>query len=127
MTMRAALLLPFAVAACSDGGQPTRPQHQLIAAVRQGLYAIKAAPGGALAQFSDVRLIGRNTVCGTVDAQDGGGARKFAVVAGGAPAIERSGDPDAAATIAQACRGPTRAVTSRNPTYSDIAVEEQAH
>jgi hypothetical protein len=125
--IRCALLLTLAVTACSDGSESTRPQHQMVAAVRQGLYAIKAAPGGAIARFSDVRLIGRNTVCGTVDAQDGGGLRRFASVAGSEPVIEGSGDAQALAKIKTACRGPARKVTSRNPGYSDVTVEEQAH
>ena len=131
MTMRRALLLaPIlagALAACSDGNQPTRPEHQLIAAVRQGLYAVKAAPGGAIALFSDVRLVGQNTVCGTVDAQDGGGLRRFVSVAGAEPAIEGAGDPAAPAKIDAACKGPSRKVTGRNATYSDIEFELVAH
>lgn len=125
--MRGALLLPLALVACSDGGEPTRPQHQLIAAVRQGLYAVKAAPGGALALFSDVRLHGRNVVCGTVDAQDGGGKRRFAVVGAGEPVIEGSGDASAAATIAATCQGPARKVIGRNTSYTDLEVEATAN
>ena len=125
--IRRALLVSLALAACSDGGESTRPQHQMIAAVRQGLYAVKAAPGGALALFSDVQLFGKDVVCGTVDAQDGGGARRFASVRGGEPVIEGSGDPGAAAKIAATCTGPARKVTGRNRTYTDIEVEEQAH
>lgn len=127
--MRQAFLAALAslpLAACSDGTEPTRPQHQLIAAVRQGIYAVKAAPGGALAQFSDVRLYGKGTVCGIVDAQDGGGPRRFAAVGGGEPVIEGSGDAAAGAKIAQTCKGPARKVTSRNPGYTDIQVADVA-
>lgn len=120
------LLLSSPLAACSDGGEPGRPEHQLIAAVRQGLYAVKAAPGGAIARFADVRLHGRNVVCGRVDAQDGGGWRQFAAVGAGEPVIEGSGDPNAPAIIERTCRGPARAVTSRNDAYTDIEVAQQA-
>ena len=124
--IRLALLLPLSLAACSDGGESSRPQHQMVAAVRQGIYAVKAAPGGALASFSDVRLYGKTIVCGTVDAQDGGGLRRFAVVSGGEPVIEGSDDPDAVAKISRTCQGPARTVTSRNPGYTDISVAEEA-
>jgi hypothetical protein len=124
--MRPALFLVLALPACSDGSEPMRPQHQLIAAVRVGLYAVKAAPGGALAQFSDVRLYGKGMVCGVVDAQDGGGPRRFAAVGGGEPVIEGSGDAAAGAKIARTCKGPARKVTSRNPGYTDIQVDDVA-
>jgi hypothetical protein len=120
--VKRALLLPLALAAC---GESPEPQQKLVAAARQGLYAVKAAPGGALALFSDVTLHGETVVCGTVDAQDGGGRRRFAVVVGGEPVIEGSGDPTAAATIARTCQGPSRKVTSRNPGYSDLEIEDQ--
>ena len=123
--MRYLVLLPLVLAACSDGSDP-RPQHQLVAAVRKGLYAVKAAPGGALALFSDVQLYGKDVVCGTVDAQDGGGLRRFAVVAGGEPVIVGSGDPTAITKIEETCRGPKRKVVSRNTGYTDLQIDEAA-
>ena len=125
--MRRALLLPLAIAACSDNSEPKRSQYKAIAAARQGLYAVKAAPGGAIALFSDVRLFGPSTVCGSVDAQDGGGLRRFAVVPGGEPVIEGSGDSAARTKIDTICRGPARKVISRNKGYTDLEIEAEAH
>ncbi|WP_374943471.1 hypothetical protein [Sphingomonas sp.] len=118
------LLLALASAACSDEASQ-RVQHDRIAAVRTGLNVIKAAPGGPLARFADVRLIGAHVVCGTVDGQDGIGPRHFGVAHGEA-VIEQPDDPATRAAVARTCTGgPSRKVVSRNPIYSDIDVEEQ--
>lgn len=120
---RILLLLALASAACSDEASQ-QVRHDRIAAVRTGLNVIKAAPGGPLARFADVRLIGADVVCGTVDGQDGIGPRRFGVAHGEA-AIEQPGDAATGAAVARACTGgPSRRVVSRNPVYSDIAVED---
>lgn len=116
------LLLALGAAACSDEAAQ-RTQHDRIAAVRTGLNVIKVQPGGPLARFADVRLIGTDVVCGTVDGQDGIGPRRFGVAHGEA-AIEQPGDPATRAAVARTCTGgPSRRVVSRNPAYSDIDVE----
>lgn len=125
MTLRWILLLALASTGCGgDDGASQRVRHQRAAAARAGLYAIQAAPGGAIARFSDVRLIGANVVCGTVDAQDGVGPRAFGF-AQGEVTIEQPGDAATRAAVAERCKGgPARRVVSRNVAYTDISVED---
>jgi hypothetical protein len=123
--MRALLLLAVACAGCSDDGALQSVRYERARAARAGLYAVKAAPGGALARFVDVRLIGANIVCGTVDGQDGGGVRRFGV-ANGEAVIEQLGDPASLAAVEKACpAGPSRKVIGRNAAFTDISVEDE--
>ncbi|HEU0065858.1 MAG TPA: hypothetical protein VFQ57_01320 [Sphingomonas sp.] len=118
-----ALVGVAALAGCSDGTREVG-RHKRMVAVRAGLYAIQAAPGGALAKFDDVRLVGTTTVCGKVDGQDGAGPRRFAV-AKGQVTIEQPREPATVQAIAAACaNAPSYRVISRNAGYTDIAVED---
>lgn len=125
--MNKVLVLALACAACGDGGeQPSqRIQYERARAVRAGLYKVKAAPGGAIALFKEVRLHENGIVCGVVDAQDGVGTRRFSV-SGEEVTVEQPGQTAALRTIAATCRGPARRATSRNEAFSDITVEDEA-
>lgn len=122
---RTVLLAGLACAACGDNGVSDDVRHARIRAARDGLYAIQAAPGGALARFADVRLFDTKVVCGKVDGQDGGGLRRFGVIPGQEPLIEQPGDAATAAAVARVCTaGPSRKVVSRNAGYTDLSVED---
>ncbi len=125
--MKRVLLLALACAACGgDGGEEPsqRLQYERARAVRAALYKVKAAPGGAIALFKQVRLHEAGVVCGVVDAQDGDGSRRFSV-SGDEVTVEQPGDTAALRIIEATCRGPAREATSRNEAFTDITVAHE--
>ncbi|HEX8486401.1 hypothetical protein [Sphingomonas sp.] len=119
------MILALGCAACGGDGAAETVRHDRARAARAGLYAIQAAPGGALARFADVRLFDSKAVCGKVDGQDGGGLRRFGVLPGREPVIEQPGDAATVVAVERICAGgKARAVVSRNAGYTDIRVED---
>ena len=113
--------LPLALlAACGGDGPDQAERQQALRAARAGMNAVRAIPGGKQASFTQVRLIGDDTVCGMLDGNDGFGARAFAVKSG-MVTISDPHQPHNATAIKAACAGqPVRAITSRNAQFSDL-------
>jgi hypothetical protein len=122
--MRALALLPLvALAACDDGGENAR-NAAYVKAARAGMNAVRGIPGGRTASFTEVRLVGADTVCGRVDGNDGDGPRAFSA-RGQDVKVEDKRDPATAAAVATACAGqPVREIVSRNAQFTDLAVKE---
>jgi hypothetical protein len=119
----AALLL--ALAACDDGGAAAT-DARLVKAARAGMMAVQGMPGGKTSTFTEVRLIGANTVCGMIDGNDGDGPRPFS--AKGADVnnvlIADRHDPGIAVAITKACVGkPVYEIESRNAQFTDLTVK----
>jgi hypothetical protein len=121
--MRHAVLLPLALlAACDDGGENAR-NAKLLRAARAGMNAVRGVPGGKTATFTQVRLVGATTVCGMIDGNDGDGPRPFSARGDEVTVADRH-EPERLRVIAATCTGsPVHEITSRNPTFSDISVE----
>lgn len=112
--------------ACSDAADRAAQerQQQSLRTVRDGLNRVRGTPGGSIATFTQVRLVGTDIVCGRVDGQDGFGARRF-TTDGKAVTVEEPREPARLATIERECsKAPSRRVINRNPDYSDITVED---
>ena len=121
--MRAAILLPLLLAACDDGGENAR-NAAYVKAARAGMNTVRGIPGGRTASFTEVRLVGSDTVCGKVDGNDGDGPRAFSA-RGPDVLVEDKRDPATAAAVAQACAGqPVREIVSRNAQFTDLEVAE---
>ena len=118
--MRALILLPLLLAAC--GEKQAAEDAALLRAARAGMNAVAGIPGGKTATFTEMRLVGRSTVCGMIDGNDGDGPRPFSAK-GQEVQVADKRDPATAAAIAKTCTGqPVHEITSRNPQFSDIAV-----
>ncbi len=113
--------------ACSDAEDRAAQgrQQERLTAVREGLNRVRGIPGGSIATFTGVTLVGAKRVCGRVDAQDGFGARRF-TTDGQAVTVEQPREPATIATVERECAsGDARRVVNRNPDYSDITVEDE--
>lgn len=121
--MRAALVLLLLLAACDDGGTAAR-DAAYVKAARAGMNTVRGIPGGRTADFTEVRLVGADTVCGKVDGNDGDGPRAFAAK-GTQVLLDDLRDPATAAAVAKACAGqPVREIVSRNAQFTDLEVKE---
>jgi hypothetical protein len=86
------------------------------------MNTVRGLPGGRTATFTEVRLVGENTVCGKIDGNEGDGPRPF-VAAGGMALVVDPSEPGHAETIAKMCAGkPVREITSRNAQFTDLQV-----
>ena len=111
----------FVVAGCDDGGENARNAH-LIRAARDGMNTVRGIPGGRTASFTEVRLVGADTVCGKVDGNDGEGPRAFSAK-GATVLVEDKRDPATLAPVERACAGkPVREIVSRNAQFTDLEV-----
>lgn len=119
--MRALALLPLAlVAACTD--KQTGEDAALLRAARAGMNTVRGVPGGKTASFTEVRLVGADTVCGMIDGNDGDGPRPFSA-RGQEVQVADKRDPATAAAITKTCTGtPVYEIRSRNDQFSDLEV-----
>ena len=104
----------------TDGGGE---RFQTLRAARDGMMKVRALPGGKLATFTAVRLVGGANVCGMIDGNDGTGPRAFAVV-GNEVLLADPRDPATVEAVRKPCAGPAREITSRNEQFTDIDVAE---
>lgn len=114
------LLVPLLLAGCDE--KQALADAKLIKAARKGMNTVRGLPGGRTATFTEVRLVGDDTVCGMIDGNDGDGPRPFAT-RGDDPVVADRHDPAASAQIAKMCAGkPVREITSRNQQFTDLEV-----
>ncbi|MEH3047543.1 hypothetical protein [Sphingomonas adhaesiva] len=122
MTRTSLLFLPLLLAACDDGGS-TYADAKLVKAARAGMMAVQGVPGGKTSTFTAVRLVGKTTVCGMIDGNDGDGPRAFSAQ-GQTVLVEDKRDPATKAAVDRACVGqPVHEIVSRNGQFTDLAVK----
>lgn len=117
-------LLPVALLALAAGCTDAQSGEDaaLLREARTGMNTVRGIPGGKTASFTAVKLVGKDTVCGMIDGNDGDGPRPFSVRGQDVQVADKR-DPATAAAIAKACTDtPVYEIRSRNEQFSDLEV-----